>query len=285
MQQELSHNQWSGKTDGTPWMQRALIGMYRFLPLRLLYGIMALVVPFYMLFSHKGYLACYRFFRQRMRFRPLKAFAYVYRNHFAFGQVILDRFAVYAGKQFRFVLEGAERFEQLAQGEKGFVMLSSHVGCYELAGYSLTSDHKRLHALVYAGESATIMQQRSRVLSGHNMEMVPVMPDLSHLFALNAALDNGDIVSMPADRLFGSRKAAKCTFFGDMAKFPQGAFALARAKEVPLLAVFVMKERAKQYRIIVKEVSDAQQFSSALEETVRRYPTQWFNYFDFWAEK
>jgi predicted LPLAT superfamily acyltransferase len=28
----------------------------------------------------------------------------------------------------------------------------------------------------------------------------------------------------------------------------------------------------------------AQSFAEQLESIVRRYPTQWFNYFDFWAK-
>ena len=83
--QEPAHNEWSGRTDGTPFMQKALIVMFKIIPLEVIYGVMALVVPFYMLFNHKGYLAMYHFFRRRIGMTPLKAFWNVYRNHFAFG--------------------------------------------------------------------------------------------------------------------------------------------------------------------------------------------------------
>ena len=48
MAETLQHNDWSGKTDGQPWMQRSLIAVMRVLPLWMLYFAMALVVPFYM---------------------------------------------------------------------------------------------------------------------------------------------------------------------------------------------------------------------------------------------
>jgi predicted LPLAT superfamily acyltransferase len=127
--------------------------------------------------------------------------------------------------------------------------------------------------------------------------MVPVKDDLSHLFALNAAIDNGDIVSMPADRFFGSQKSVECQFFGAKANFPLGGFALAVQKEVSVLAIFVMKEGLKKYRVCLhKLVCDrqaskreqmaqlAQSFAECLETVVRSYPTQWFNYFDFWQQ-
>lgn len=297
MAEELQHKEWSGKTDGQPWMQRSLIAMFRVMPLGLLYGVMALVVPFYMLFNRKGYQAMFQFFRKRFGYGRLKSFWNVYKNHFRFGQVILDRFGAYAGKKFRFEVEGQEYFDALEACPAGFVQLSSHVGNYEMAGYTLVSKTKRFNALVFAGETETVMENRQRILSEHNINMIPVSEDLSHLFALNAALDNGDIVSMPADRVFGSQKNVECDFLGAKAKFPLGAFAMAVQKEVQVLAVFVMKESVKQYRVIVRKVECdasasrreqmaqlAQSFATHIEEVIKRFPTQWFNYFDFWQQ-
>ena len=291
----LQHNEWSGKTDGQPWMQRSLIAMFRVLPLWLLYSVMALVVPFYMLFGRKGYQAMYHFFNDRMGYSCWKSFWSVYANHFRFGQIILDRFGVYAGKKYHFEIEGYPLIEELEMHSKGFMMLSSHVGNYEIAGYSLKPKRKKFNALVYAGETATVMENRQRVLSLNNIKLIAVKEDLSHLFALNAALDNGDIVSMPADRIFGSQKNIECQFFGSKAKFPMGGFAMAVQKEVAVLAVFVMKESMKTYHMFIREIKCdrqankreqmaqlAQSFAVQLEDIVRRYPTQWFNYFDFW---
>ena len=125
--------------------------------------------------------------------------------------------------------------------------------------------------------------------------MIPVKEDLSHLFALNAAIDKGEIVSMPADRIFGSQKSVDCHFFGATARFPLGGFAMAVQKNVPVLAVFVMKEGMRKYHAYVQEITCdtqvgkreqmaqlAQSFAERLEAIVRRYPTQWFNYYDFW---
>jgi len=297
MTDTLQHNEWSGKTDGQPWMQRSLIGMFRVLPLWLLYGFMALVVPFYMIFNRKGYRAMYGFFRERLGYGRWKSFWSVYANHFRFGQIILDRFGVYAGKKYQFITEGQELMDALENRPEGFLLLSSHVGNYEIAGYSLKPKNKRFNALVYAGETATVMENRQRLLTQNNMSMILVKEDLSHLFAINTALDNGEMVSMPADRIFGSQKNVECQFFGAKANFPLGAFAMAVQKDVPVLAVFVMKEGMKRYHAYVKEVvcdrqagkreqmaQLAQSFAECLETIVRRYPTQWFNYFDFWKQ-
>jgi len=276
-------------------MQKALIAVFKVVPLEVIYGVMALVVPFYMLFNHKGYTSMYHFFRRRLGKKPLSAFWHVYLNHFAFGQVVLDRFATYAGQRFKLEIDGNENFLRLCEGEKGFVMLSSHVGNYEQAGYMLRSDRKSFNALVYAGESATVMSERNKQFAGSNIHMIPVQADMSHLFIINKSLDEGNIVSMPADRCFGSTKSVPCQFFGATAQFPLGPFATAVQKEVPALAVMVMKEGAHRYRAFVRQLpvdttlphrkqmaALAQSFATTLEEIVRRYPHQWYNYYEFW---
>ena len=83
---------------------------------------------------------------------------------------------------------------------------------------------------------------------------------------------------------------------GDEAKFPQGPFSVAAMRGVEVLAVNVMKAGLKKYRIYLTPLAydktlprkeQVGQLSRAyvaeLERMVLRYPTQWFNFFDFWA--
>jgi predicted LPLAT superfamily acyltransferase len=254
-----------------------------------------------MLFAHRGYVAMYHFFRRQLRYAPLKAFRKVYANHFAFGQIILDRFAVYAGKHFELTIEGNEYFTDLVTQPEGFIMLSSHVGNFELAGYSLVAKDKQFYSLVFPNEKETVMENRAQQFEQHNILMVPVREDMSHLFIVNDALCNGNIVTMPGDRIFGSQKSVTCPFMEGYARFPLGPFALAVQRHVPLLTLFVMKESVNRYRLHVLPLQLppdaaqatsreqmailAQQFASQLESIVRRYPTQWFNYYKFNTEE
>lgn len=261
-----------------------------------MYAVMAFIVPFYMLFAHKGYISTYRFFRRKMHYGVAKSFVYVYRNHFVFGQVILDRFAAYAGKKFHLRMEGYDRFLEMADGKDGFIMLSSHVGNYELAGYTLLSAKKPFKALVFGGETAAVMENRMRVLGYNNISLIPISDDLSHLFIMNNALANGEILSMSGDRVMGG-KNFECDFMGGKAMFPAGPFVLAVEREVKMLAVFVMKESVSGYHVVIKELSPitkgestrkekmqllAQSFADELASIVNEYPSQWFNYYNFW---
>ena len=277
-------------------MIRSLVAVMRVLDRRAIYLVMALIVPFYMIFNHKGYKAIYRFFRQRFGLGPLKSFLKVYANHFRFGQVIVDRYAAFAGKRFRFAFDGNDMFLSMLNEPGGFVQLSSHIGNYEMVGYSLTSTTKRINGLFYGGESEVMMEFRRKILSMHNIGLIEVNGSMEHIFHMNAAIDRGEIVSMTGDRMLGSPKSFRCSFMGADANFPMGPFALAVQKDVPIVAVFCMRGKWGVYNVYVRKITAApglpprasmqdmaQKFAELLEAMVRLYPTQWFNYYDFWS--
>ncbi len=293
----LEDRDWKGNTGGTPWMQRTLVTWFRHSPLILPYFCMAWILPFYMVKNPKGYRAIYRYFRKRHHYGRLKAFWYVYVNYFRFGQIIIDRFAMYAGKHFQLETEGQELFDELDRSDKGFIQLSSHVGNYELAGYSLAPKQKSFNALIFGGETAQVMNGRRSMFLGKRIHMIPLSEDMSHVFLINNALAEGNIVSIPGDRFFGASRVVTCSFMEGKAGFPPGPFSMAVQRSVNMLAVFVMKTSIRKYHIYVRQLPVpsgtnkqdkikelAQAFANELENMIRMYPTQWFNYFDFWEE-
>ena len=203
---------------------------------------------------------------------------------------------MYAGKQFDIEIEGYAHFRNLEEQFEGFIQLSAHVGNYEIAGYTLKAENKRLNALVFGGEKETVMANRKRMFEEANIRMIGISSDMSHLFEINNALSNGEIVSMPADRMLGSAKQISHTFLGKSASFPAGPFTVATSLSLNVLAVNVMKTSSSSYKIIIAPLAydktapkkeQIMQLSSAyvreLERIVRQYPEQWYNYYDFWA--
>ena len=286
---------WRGSTDGTPWMHRALIGLFRFVPLRLMYVVMATAIPVYVVVDSRGRRASYNFFRHRIGYGRLRSALHVLKNMYCMGQVVMDRFASYAGRCFGMQGPGIELYDKLSRGAEGFLLCSSHLGNFELAGY-LLRPRKPMKVLVYEGETATVMQNRARLFGEGNVTMVPVREDLSHIFILNSALSDGEIVSVPSDRVYGSAKVVKARFFGQEASFPSGAFTMALQRGVPVVSCFVMKVSAREYRVLMDRLpipeegsrndrlqALAQSFADSLERVAREYPDQWYNFYDFWA--
>ena len=291
----MAQKAWVGTTYGAGWLHRALIVLLKVVDVRLIYAFAAVfVVPVCLVLNASRGIA-YRYFRQHHACSPLKAAWKTYVNHCVFATVVIDRFAMYAGKRFPVNLEGYDHFQRLAAGDEAFVQLSAHVGNYELAGYTLKSERKPFNALVFFGEKESVMQGRSQLFGSNRIQMIPVKGDMSHLFEMNRALQDGEILSMPADRFFGSARAVIQPFLGQEARFPQGPFSVATARGVEVLAVNVMKVGLKRYHIYITPLSYDKQarrnvqieqlakaYVSELERIMRLHPTQWYNYYEFW---
>lgn len=292
---------WKGVTGGSTLGQKALKILFSIVSVHIGYVILIFVIPFYMLFARKGYLAIYRYFRRQHNYSPLKSFWKTYQNHYLFGQVILDRFAVYAGRKNIFKIDNPDNdiFLSMLDDPQGCIIASSHVGNPELCGYLLKQDIKRINGLIFGGEAAEVQKNRTEVLGSNNVRLIPVSADLSHIFIINEALSNGEIVSMPCDRTFGSDKSVECDFLNGKADFPLGAFVLALQFNVKVLALFVLKVSASRYRIHVIPIRPPQDggskreqiyqmtksFAHELEGIVRKYPEQWFNFYNFWKNE
>lgn len=287
---------WAGTTYGNDWMHKWLIRMLRYIDNRILYAFVAVfVIPVCLLINPSCGIT-YRYFRKRHNYGVLKSAWKTYVNHCLFGQVVIDKFAMYAGKTFQTEIVGYEYFQELASKDEGFIQLSSHVGNYEIAGYSLNADKKKFNALVFFGEKASVMQNRKKLFADTNINMIAIRPDMGHLFEIDEALTNGETVSMPADRIFGSQKKITVNFMGADAEFPYGPFSVATMRGLDVITVHVVKLSWNLYKIIVtplsynKEASRKVQiielnraYVNELERVVSLYPTQWYNYFEFWS--
>ena len=216
-------------------------------------------------------------------------------NHVLFAQVVIDKFALYAGKRMHLDIVNYDLFQHLASQKAGFVILSAHIGNYEMAGYELVSDKKRFNALVYGQEKATVMEGRQGLFSGNNIRMIPIQSDMSHLFTMEKALAGGEIVSIPGDRVFGSPRTVTINLLGSPADIPVGPFSVAAMRGLDVVALNVMKTSTRGYtayvtplsydksqprRVQVRQLADA--YAAELERMLHMYPAQWFNYFEFW---
>ncbi|MDR1113047.1 MAG: lipid A biosynthesis (KDO)2-(lauroyl)-lipid IVA acyltransferase, partial [Bacteroidales bacterium] len=156
--------EWKGITGGGTFGQRFLFVLLHRCSVRTGYFFVALVSPFYLIFNGKGRKTIYRYFRLQHRFSPLKSLRMSVKNHYRFGQIIMDRFSILAQGKTRFSVEidGQACFDRLINSEKGFIMASAHVGNFEIGGYLMHQDKKPVNAVVFAGEAVKLQQSRNK---------------------------------------------------------------------------------------------------------------------------
>jgi predicted LPLAT superfamily acyltransferase len=296
----MAQKNWSGKTQGGAFGQKAIYYYFRYGSLRVIYGLLLLIIPFYMLFSRKGYRASAWYARHILHIKRWKIPFFVFRNFYAFGTVFLDRFALFGNpkRKFCFTIENNHLFTELLEQPQGFLIASAHIGNYEITGYSLEQYKKKIYPLLYGEEAEIFQKLRTTIFQQRNIEPVLLRQDGTHIFEINNALKNGDIVSMPVDRSLGNIKTFKTEFLGKSALFPAGFFHLAATYNVPVLTIFVVKERYRHYKICIQKLTQPEtenkaekalmlcrEFVKYLEETLSRYPEQWYNFYPFWENK
>lgn len=292
---------WSGKTQGGTFGQKSVLLFFKYGSLRFAYLLLYLVVPFYLIFDHKGVKSMKWYAKNCIHVKPGNIIPFIFKIYRNFGQVFLDRFAVFGNKKNRFHFEFINNpiFESLLEQEKGFIIVSAHVGNFELLSYSFGSIPKKIHPILYGGEAIVFQQLRETIFKGRNIEPIVLDETGSYIFDINSALIQGDIVSMPADRTFGKIKHFEHSFLGNQADFPLGVFQIAASLEIPIISIFVVKEKYKTYQVHVNkvEVSDfsgtkkehalrlGSTFVKNLEQIIQKYPTQWYNFYPFWNEQ
>ena len=197
---------------------------------------------------------------------------------------------------------GLENFERLKAHQGGAIILTAHMGSYDLGAHVFSETMHRKMVMVRAPEIEPQTQQFERGLQEKSRS------DALHIdFNTNAgelaldllnAIQRGEIVAIQGDRVTPGIGVMPVPFFGRMTPIPAGPFALAMAARVPVFPVFIVRLGRRRYRLLTCEPIEVErrsghgdddlrvaveQWSKQLEEVIRHGWYQWFA-FDPYAE-
>ncbi len=187
-------------------------------------------------------------------------------------------------------VEGVAALEEAAAAGRGVVVLTAHLGNWELAGRLLARHGARPTHVVVAAEADPALERFLRGGAAPVRFVTRAAPTAS--LSLVAALRRGEIVALQGDRALGTRGDVSHPFFGAPALFPLGPFVLARAAGAPVVPAFCLLDADRRYRIVAAPPARVEAGAEALalgrwvatlEDMVRRHPEQWFNFYDVWS--
>lgn len=244
-----------------------------------------------MIFRRSATKAQYQLFHLRFGKKPFQALCSVYLNLRQFGKVVIDRFAVYAGRKFNITIENNDWLEDSYSSELPLVILSGHAGNFELAGYFLhPKQNKQMYVVLYGGEKEIVMQNRSKFLSANNIHLIAAQADNSYLFEINNALADGHLLAILADRMLGSNRILKTEILGKEAQLPLGPFKTALLRPANKCVVYAIKKNTFDYTIYLRPVNAttpqelADEYAKITTEIITQNPYQWYNYYNFWND-
>ncbi len=288
--------EWEGKSRGTVLGYKIYIFFIKHLGLNASYFLLNFVVLYFCFFSIRSTKAIYRYLKNRQGYATLKSFFNVYRSYYRFGQTLIDKTAISVGFKDRFTYEfdGIEKIEKFLEQKRGGILLSAHVGNFEVAEFFLDDLNavNNISLVTWDQEHQKIKEYMERVTSKSTIKFILINDDMSHIFEIHEAISNGELVCFTGDRYIEGSKYLEEIFMGATAQFPMGPYLLASKLKVPVLFVYVMKESKKHYHLYARSIEvkrgDAKgilkAYTQNLEWILQKYPLQWFNYFDFWND-
>lgn len=213
-----------------------------------------------------------------------------------FGWSLADTASYRLAKaRFRYEVEGARFMEQLTASKGGGIVLTAHMGNYDLgAGLFAERFHRGIRMVRAPEPDALAAQHVDLALRQSTAGAVTVGysdDGRSLAFDLLNALRTGEIISIQGDRVVGDVARAPVKFFGREVLFPKGPFVLSLVAETPVYPLFIVRSGYRKYRIIAREpiscarigasrdqiIAEAmQRWAVVVEDIVNTYWPQWF---------
>ena len=290
---------WQGKSRGNKFGYSVFIWILRHFGVLPAYFLLRFVAGYFFIFSLKTSKILFHFYNKRIGLSNLKSIGYIYKNYFNLGQSIIDKIVLMSGikHNFSFNFYGEDNLHKIVELNNGGILLSAHIGNWDIAGQLLKRLNTSINIVIFDGEYQKIKQYLNSVTGKSQVNVIIIKKDLSHIYAISHALAKNELICMHADRFVEGNKILNAVICGEEAKFPMGPFLLAATFKVPVSFVFAIKENKLQYHFYASKIIEynhpkkennmlqmLQDFTCEMEIKMRQHPEQWFNYYNFWQK-
>jgi len=223
-----------------------------------------------------------------------------FNHHKVFAVTILDRIYMLTDRlhMLDVAFHNQEPLVQLLEQKRGCLLLGSHLGSFEvLRALGARLPQTGLRVLMHE----THNQQITRFLNHLNPQIASTVIPIGHpdtMLRVKEDLEAGRMVGLLGDRVMGEDKKTSCTFLGEPAEFPLSPAVIALALKVPVYIFFGLYTGSNRYEIHFECLTEALdikrpqraeitreltcRYSSRLEYWAKKYPMNWFNYYDYW---
>lgn len=183
--------------------------------------------------------------------------------------------------------------EVVQQANQGGIVLLSHIGSWSTAAHCLEDGILPMNLVMRENTSESIyrVEQSSR---RYNEKSVKIIDLAQGAMAVNIqianALSNSEFVAMMADRVVDARHKIEVKLLGEKVFINKTPFEIAKRLEKPLIALFVMQKNMRRYDLVFHNIDGdtpqamAQNYCSVLDKVVKKYPLQWYNFYDFFKK-
>jgi lauroyl/myristoyl acyltransferase len=207
---------------------------------------------------------------------------------------LIDNFAILTkwSSKYSYSQEGGEYLIDLITKSQPAILISGHIGSWNIAGEFLKKQDGIVNVVMFDGEAKKIKKLVERDIGESNYKIIVIKDDLSHLFKIKTAIDNRELICIHSDRHLEGANTITTKLFNKKVQLPLGPFAIASKLNIPYSFVFSIKESMYKYKFSATKpkISNdpqiiANEFAKVLSEKLSNHPEQWFNYFNIFEIK
>jgi len=187
---------------------------------------------------------------------------------------------------------GKENLDKTLARGKGAVILSAHIGNWELGGavvgtlgysiYAIALDHK--------DERVNNFFINQRAIC--DMKIIPIGSQLKNCFRI---LRKNSLLAILGDRDFSSH-GVQAEFFGKTTLMPKGPAFFSLRTGAPIIPTFSIREKDDSFRLVFEEPIESAEngrseeavksvmarYIAVIERYIRKYPDQWYAFRKIW---
>jgi predicted LPLAT superfamily acyltransferase len=225
-----------------------------------------------------------------------------FQNIFSFAATIHDRIYLLNERfdLFDLTISGEEPLLAAMGDGKGIFLIGAHMGSFEvmrcmgrLSGLDI--------AMVMYEENARKINATLAAINPAARQNIIGLGRLDSMLQVKARLEQGAAIGFLADRALSTDTMTAIPFLGSPAMFSDGPWRMAAMLRRPVYFMVGLYRGANRYDVSFTPLADfsgmsleqikraiplaQSRYVALLEESCRKAPDNWFNFFDFWQQK
>jgi predicted LPLAT superfamily acyltransferase len=220
----------------------------------------------------------------------------------SFASTVHDRLYWLSGRAslFEVTVQGEDMIRDAVAGGGAFLM-GAHMGSFEvLRSVGRRNSGFEVAMAMYPDNARKVNAIMAAAALQDPPEIIAV-GRLDSMLQIRARLEQGMLVGVLADRLFGDDAAVTVDFLGAPARLPVSPMRLAATLGRRVIFMLGLYRGGNRYHVVFEPLADFStttpaERAAAIEAAVRRYaallerycrsdPYNWFNFFDFWGDR
>ncbi len=223
----------------------------------------------------------------------------VFRN---FGKYLVEFFRMerMLTKEFimdRIRIRGIENLKKVLSEGKGGIIVTAHLGNWELGGVVLSSLGYPSVAIALPHKERPVNDLFNHQRESRGIKVIPASFATRHCMQ---ALKENKLIALVGDRDFGGH-GEEMDFLGRKAFIPKGAALFSIKTGAPIIPIFFVRDENDHFDLNICEpiyssfvqdgvienervISLIKQYIVIIEDKIREFPSQWLMFREFWGK-